>query len=480
MSRENLSTSVSVADISVNPVYLSARSAIIAPERAIAVTQYSLRKWLPRLGADRWSLVQLLRGLSIDTPRRPDGTKRVTISWRYLAECLQVHEETIASWLKHEVIQGDKPWRRIIPIDDYAEHLALFIPRLRYAYETRKGKTRRVGFLLEVLMEDPVAPEDEIKLAQQVEYLQMQQGELGLDTYRIRKDVNRQTSDLPGLPVETISAVNSVQFGSRERRSSEQGGLTVNGVNPVNADLVARVKQDEFVLHQRVNGETSDLPASKSDEIANNVNKLKEIINHITKLKSQKRNYQQILEPLIALTEDLLNDYHSTAMLYKVLRVLFPSHMDLYVMSVEDALVACAVDEAVNRGALFVKALQSLSVSAGIDLGLRRAGFREPSPQNGALDYAEADNTARPGFFRVSLEEVIWAETLEVLQGQMTKATFNSVMQGTRLLGRDEGVYIVQVATAITRDWLDNRLKPVVERALSTVTGFSVRVEFQV
>ena len=75
----------SVSEISISPVYLSARSAIIQPERSIAVTNYSLNKWLPRLGTDRWSLVQFLRGLCVDAPRRPDGTKRVTISWRMLA-----------------------------------------------------------------------------------------------------------------------------------------------------------------------------------------------------------------------------------------------------------------------------------------------------------------------------------------------------------------------------------------------------------
>jgi len=482
MSRKNLATlatNVSVTDMTISPVYLSARSAIVAPERAIVVTQYSLKKWLPRLGADRWSLVQLLRGLSIDAPRRPDGTKQVTISWRYLAECLQVHEETVASWLKHEVIPGDKPWRRIIPVDDYAEHLSLFIPRLRYAYETRKRKTRRVGFLLEVLMEDPVAPEDEIKLAQQVEYLQMQQGELGLDTYRIRENVNRTRRDLLDLPAQAISPVSASNSNSHQTHHSGVTELTVNEVNRDYPDSVVSVKQPEFVLHKRVSGESSSLPTGKSDEIANNVNKLKEIINHIIKLKAQKRNYQQLLEPVIAQTEDLLEDYHSTAMLHKVLRVLFPDHMDVYVQAVEDALVASAIERAVNKGAMFVKALQALSAAGGIDLGFRRVDTRNRSSQQ-TLVYAGETDASVPDVFQTSLEEVVWAEALEVLQGQMTRATFNSVMQGTQLLGLRDEVYVVQVATAIARDWLDNRLKPVVERALSTVIGTSVRVEFQV
>ena len=75
-----------MTDLSIHPVYLSARAAIIAPERAIPVTLYSTQKWLPRLGPERWCLVMLLRSMCIDSKRRGDGTKRVACSWRELAE----------------------------------------------------------------------------------------------------------------------------------------------------------------------------------------------------------------------------------------------------------------------------------------------------------------------------------------------------------------------------------------------------------
>jgi len=84
-------------DVSISPVYLSARSAIVQPERAIAVTNYSLNKWLPRLGAGRWALVQYLRGLCIDSPRRADGTKRVTISWKISSGVVLAHEKEMYS-----------------------------------------------------------------------------------------------------------------------------------------------------------------------------------------------------------------------------------------------------------------------------------------------------------------------------------------------------------------------------------------------
>jgi hypothetical protein len=176
-------------DLFIHPVYLSARAAIVTPERAIPLSIYAAQKWLPRLGPERWCLVMLLRAMCIDSQRRSDGTKRITCSWRQLADMMDVHEETVASWLKHKPIANDKPWRQIIPTDEKAKYLSLFIPRLRYAYETHNGKTRRLGFVLEVLMEDPVVPEDEDKLRKQMELLQLQQGQLGLETYRLAEDI---------------------------------------------------------------------------------------------------------------------------------------------------------------------------------------------------------------------------------------------------------------------------------------------------
>ena len=120
-----------MSDLTIHPVYLSARAAIVAPERAIPLSVYATQKWLPRLGPERWALVLLLRSLSIDAKRRSDGTKRVSCSWRQLSDMLDVHEETVASWLKHQPIPNDKPWRRIMPVDEKSEHLSLFIPRLR-------------------------------------------------------------------------------------------------------------------------------------------------------------------------------------------------------------------------------------------------------------------------------------------------------------------------------------------------------------
>ena len=476
-----MSKQVYGSNIFLNPVYLSARSAIVVPERAIPVTIYALNKWLPRLGVERWSLVQFLRGLCFDAPRRPDGTKRVTTSWKFLAECLQVHEETIANWLKHESIPDDKPWRRIIQADDYSTYLSRFIPRLRYAYETHNGKTRRVGFLLEVLMEDPIAPEDEVKLAQQLALMNYQQAQLGLENQPGSQNLNSSQTHLPQLSDEAINNVTSAGTDLPIPRHPGQTRLTTPHVNQDYSDLQSPVKQYYVDSSLDVITNISNLHYGKSDLIAVNVNKLNSLINQLKELKQQKRNYLQILEPVVMLTENLLADYHSTAMLYKVLKVLFPDQTDIFVAAVEEALVAHAVEESLNKGAIFVKTVRQLAGEAGLDLGFKQA---EVTPIERSLQGEQMSSLGAPlpsavMALNISLEEAIWSETLSMLKGRMPKGTFNSVMQGTRLLGLEEDTYVVQAATQHAKVWLDNRLKKVVERALSTVIGATVTVNFR-
>lgn len=466
-------------NVSLNPVYLSARSAIVTPERAIAVTIYALKKWLPRLGPERWSLVQLLRGLCFDATRRPDGTKRVTTSWKNLGELLQVHEETIASWLRHERIPDDKPWRRIIPSDDYSEYLSLFIPRLRYAYETSNGKTRRVGFLLEVLMEDPIAPEDEVRWAHEVELLRYEQGDLGLKNHPSRQSLNRFDSDLPTSPSVNINEVTVSGVDLPVSSQSKQRRLTNKLVNQDNSDLQPFVKQHYVDSSADVTSDSSDLRYGKSDEIGENINKLTILIEQLKQLKHRKRNYLQILEPVITLTETLLDDYHSTRMLYKVLKVLFPDYTDIYVLAVEKALVVHSDDESVNKGAIFVTVLRQLATDVAIDLGLKSSGVMSIEQPLQAKFRSPSRTVLPPVQLTGSVEDAIWSEVLSKLEGQMTKGTFTSVMQGTQLLGLEGDTYVVQVATLSAKEWLDNRWRYVVERALSGVIGAQVKVEFR-
>ena len=473
-----------MSDLSIHPVYLSARAAIVAPEKAIPVTLYSVQKWLPRLGPERWCLVMLLRSLSIDTPRRSDGTKRVTCSWRELAELLDVHEETVASWLKHEPIPNDKPWRRIIPVDQKSEYLAIFIPRLRYAYETRNSKTRRTGFMLEVLMEDIVAPEDETRLQQQIEILQMQQGELGLETYRLTQNVNMFDTDLPQISEPSSGSdspdsryVNQYSLDLPTNANPAQLGLHNSKVNPGKMDSRNIVKQQNMGLDTYVNQSILDLHNDKSEKFEKNVNELDILIQQL-KHNNSKKTRRSDFQPIVNLTETLLDDDHSTAMFYKVLNVLYPERLDLYLAAVRVALQTAEVEPGVNTGAVFVRALRDFADVAGVDLGLKRT-----SDENGESSHKQLDIDVSVAQINVleppSVNEAIWAETQLMLRRQMTQATYDAVVQGTELVEREDGIYVVGVQTEMAKEWLENRLRDVVQRALSSVVGAPVNIKFE-
>ena len=475
-----------MSNLSIHPVYLSARAALIAPERAIPVTLYSVQKWLPRLGPERWCLVMLLRSLCIDTPRRSDGTKRVTCSWRELAELLSVHEETIASWLKHAPTPNDKPWRKIIADDEKSKYLALFIPRLRYAYETHSGKTRRTGFTLEVLMEDPIAPEDEVRLQQHLEILRLQQGELGLETYRLVETVSTTKPGLPPLSNPSSESEYSDSYYVNQANpdlpaiaNSVESGLHNIIVNRENSNLPPFVKQEISGSDSYVNSIIPDLHNHKSVESGKNVNELDILIQHI-KRSQEKKPLRSFFEPVVRLTEDLLEDNHSTAMFYKVLGALYPERLDLYVAAVRVALQAAGTDKMINSGAVFVRAVRDFADVAGVDLGLKRGMEREngnerrPEERIGAGVPVMTVPLAPP-----SVDEAVWSETQAMLRRQMTRATYDAIIQGTELLGQENDVYMVGVQTEMAKEWLENRLGEIVQRTLSNVVGMPVKVEFR-
>jgi len=402
---------------------------------------------------------------------------------------LDMHEETIASWLKHKPIPNDKPWRRITPTDEKAEALAVFIPRLRYAYETHNGKTRRIGFLLEVLMEDPIAPEDEAQLEKQMEILQMQQGELGLETYRLAENISSDNPNLPQISEflqkqesSDLHNVNRIISELPQQANSTELGLHNTPVNPDNLDLPTTVKQHNTGLGSYVNPPNLVSPGHKSEDSGKNVNQLDILIQQLKHKNIKKHLRREVFEPIIQLTESLLKDNHSTGMLFKVLNVLYPERLDLYVFAVHVALDTAETNPQVNRGAVFVRALRDFSDVAGIDLGLKRVS-NEQSDHNdfGGNPGSQTFTTSSPpsSFTAPSVDEAIWAETQLVLRRQMTQATYDAIIQGTVLLEQDDNNYVIGVQTEMAKEWLENRLHDIVQRALSSVVGKSAAVEFR-
>jgi hypothetical protein len=73
-----------------------------------------------------------------------------------------------------------------------------------------------------------------------------------------------------------------------------------------------------------------------------------------------------------------------------------------------------------------------------------------------------------------------WEAVLDDLRLQMTQATFDTWLRGSRLVRRTEDVFVVGVKSAYARDWLENRLLPVIARTLARRVGHPAGVEFVV
>jgi hypothetical protein len=73
----------------------------------------------------------------------------------------------------------------------------------------------------------------------------------------------------------------------------------------------------------------------------------------------------------------------------------------------------------------------------------------------------------------------LWAEVQAVIRPQMTQAAYDAVVAGTRLDPESSnGHYRVLAPTEMAREWLENRLKVVVAKALEFAVRHPVEVEF--
>ncbi len=74
----------------------------------------------------------------------------------------------------------------------------------------------------------------------------------------------------------------------------------------------------------------------------------------------------------------------------------------------------------------------------------------------------------------------IWQAALGELQLETTRATFNTWLRGTRLVAYEDGTFVIGVANAYAKDWLEGRLRPVILRTLNRLAGRTVDVRFVV
>ena len=65
--------------------------------------------------------------------------------------------------------------------------------------------------------------------------------------------------------------------------------------------------------------------------------------------------------------------------------------------------------------------------------------------------------------------ERLWQAALGQLQVEMPKAAFDTWVRDAELLAYEDGQFIVGVQNAFARDWLAERLGPIVTRVLSGI-----------
>ncbi|MCQ3980171.1 MAG: hypothetical protein DPW09_42695 [Anaerolineae bacterium] len=105
--------------------------------------------------------------------------------------------------------------------------------------------------------------------------------------------------------------------------------------------------------------------------------------------------------------------------------------------------------------------------------------FKENSPDSHQPTLALTEVTSRMTSSRDEQTTAqIWAKTQLMLQRQLTRATYETLIQGTKLLPLLKGTYCIQVPTAMSRDWLEYRLKLMIMKALTSVVGHEVEIQF--
>jgi len=76
--------------------------------------------------------------------------------------------------------------------------------------------------------------------------------------------------------------------------------------------------------------------------------------------------------------------------------------------------------------------------------------------------------------------DLAWENAKREIALQMTRPTFDTWVRDTYGLGQEDGVYTVLAPDALTRDWLESRLKTTAQRTLVGILSQAVEVRFEV
>jgi len=74
----------------------------------------------------------------------------------------------------------------------------------------------------------------------------------------------------------------------------------------------------------------------------------------------------------------------------------------------------------------------------------------------------------------------IWSAALGELQLQMTQATFETWLRGSKLVKHEDGTFVIAVKNGYAKDWLEHRLLATIKRTLARLADRTVDVKFVV
>src|SRR5690349_11011577 len=74
----------------------------------------------------------------------------------------------------------------------------------------------------------------------------------------------------------------------------------------------------------------------------------------------------------------------------------------------------------------------------------------------------------------------LWQAALNALQQQVARKEYETWLKTSSIADFDDGIVVVAMPNTFAVEWVENRIKPLVERTLSEIVGYALKVRFVV
>lgn len=133
-----------------------------------------------------------------------------------------------------------------------------------------------------------------------------------------------------------------------------------------------------------------------------------------------------------------------------------------------------------DPAALFVRAVQeNWSIPMRYDLAQAQSIWEQWIAKASSTQPVDPD-LARAGEANAAAFAVLWQQVLQELEMQMTRATFDRWLRGTRVLRLEEKRMVVAVLDPYALEWLERRLAQTIQRTVQDVIGRPIAISFEV